>query len=96
MDSTPILILFIAVSLKALSLEGYCFQLISMTSTVQLDIVQFFILQMIQTFEITTIQQKERMKEFNKDLKKLTNWLDANKIYLNINKTEVKLLYSNQ
>ena len=33
-------------------------------------------------------------KQVNQNLKNLTNWLNTNKIYLNINKTEVILLKS--
>ena len=35
-------------------------------------------------------------KQVNQDLKNLTNWLDANKICLNVNKTEIALFRSSR
>ena len=35
-------------------------------------------------------------KQVNQDLKNLTNWLDANKICLNVNKTEFALFRSSR
>ena len=37
---------------------------------------------------------KKLNEQVNYDLKKLNNWLNANKIYLNVGKTEVFLLKS--
>ena len=37
---------------------------------------------------------KKLNEQVNYDLKKLNNWLNANKIYLNVGKTEVVLLKS--
>ena len=59
-----------------------------MTLTVQSDIVWFITLQVIQIFQITTIQWKEWISKLTKTWKNLTKWQNANEICLNVSKTE--------
>ena len=60
-----------------------------MILAVQSDIVRFITLQMINSV-------KRMNKKVNQDLKNLTNWLNANKICLNVSKTEVVLFKSSR
>ena len=60
-----------------------------MILAVQSDIVRFITLQMINSV-------KRMNKKVSQDLKNLTNWLNANKICLNVSKTEVVLFKSSR
>ena len=48
-------------------------------------------MQTIQTYYILITLLEKLNKMLNKDLKNLSNWLNANKISLNVDKTEMIL-----
>ena len=60
-----------------------------MILTVQVDIAWFITLQMIQISSSYISSVKRKNNQVNQDLKNLLNWLNVNRICLNISETEV-------
>ena len=51
---------------------------------------------MILIYYVSVIQSKKLNKQVNADLKDLVNWLNANKISLNVKNTEIVIFKSKQ